>query len=158
MKRSAIKDKNPTNVFLYPLLALIISASCSKTSPLATTNASTSGLTNTISSVGPAGSNNNLIYYASADPDASIGCLGDYYLDISKGLLYGPKTPYGWGAALAMEGATAAQNQVYSGTEVPAPTFGRTGDFYLDTPAFMFFGPKSSTGWGTPMNLQHPGK
>ncbi len=159
MKRNIIMNKSSLNILVLSTLLLTLLASCSKTdSTPVTQTAGTSGLIKTTSSVGPSGPNNNLVYYGTTDPDSEIGCFGDFYLDISKGFLYGPKAGYGWGKGLAMDGATAAENQVYSGTEIPAPTFGKTGDYYLNTMTSMLYGPRKTMNWGTPINLLHPGK
>lgn len=37
-------------------------------------------------------------------PVSSIGRLGDFYVRITSGSFYGPKTPSGWGAALELVG------------------------------------------------------
>jgi len=41
-----------------------------------------------------------------------------------------------------------------NGTVAPASTLGVVGDFYLDTVASVFYGPKTSTGWGAGVNLR----
>jgi hypothetical protein len=38
---------------------------------------------------------------------------------------------------------------ILSGNGAPSTSLGNVGDFYLDMSAFMFYGPKTSGGWGT---------
>ncbi|MGH2649332.1 MAG: hypothetical protein ACRDE8_17260 [Ginsengibacter sp.] len=157
MTRNGATNKSLLQIFISLLLLFGVSASCSKRdSNIDAATISDYGVTNAIASVGPAGPANKLVYYGNSDPDLSIACLGDYYLDISKGLLYGPKTANNWGSALGLKGASAAENKVYSGPENPASNFGITGDYYLNTSNAALYGPKIANGWGKPVNLQNP--
>lgn len=156
MERKATINKSLSNIFISTLLLFVMLISCSKSHSDVTASTGTSGVTKTIASVGPAGSANKLVYYGSEDPDPSITCLGDFYLDVSKGLLYGPKMANGWGNALSLQSASAAENKVYSGAENPETTFGIAGDYYLNTSNATLFGPKITTGWGSPIDLQNP--
>lgn len=157
MERNGATNKSFLRIFISLLLLSTVSTSCSKPhSNIAAATISDSGVTTVIASVGPAGTANKLVYYGNSDPDPSIACLGDYYLDISKGLLYGPKIANSWGSALSLKGASAAENKVYSGPENPASNFGITGDYYLNTSNATLYGPKIANGWGTPIDLQNP--
>src|ERR1700733_13706831 len=51
---------------------------------------------------GPAGQDGSQIYSGNGAPAASLGKIGDYYLDKSNGNLYGPKTANGWGTPLLL--------------------------------------------------------
>lgn len=159
MKRNVIQNKGLLNSFVLKILLIIILASCSKkNNTLATESKGASTISNDVSSVGPAGPHNNLVYYGTNDPDPLVGCLGDYYLDVNKGFLYGPKVTSGWNTFLALNGASAAENKVLSGSSLPTPGIGTTGDYYVNTADFLFYGPKASTGWGNPIDLQNQGK
>lgn len=159
MKRNAIINKSFLKSFVSKLALITILVSCSKkNSPLATETQVATIITNGVASVGPAGPHNNLVFYGSADPDPSIGCLGDYYLDVNKGILYGPKLSNGWGTFVTLGGATAAENKVFSGTNMPESSLGNSGDYYLSITDFFFYGPRTSAGWGNPIDLQHQGK
>src|SRR5579859_1145670 len=150
------------NVTLSSVLAGVLTLailscgiSCGKTGP--------QGQTGAVGPVGPAGNNGSQIYSGSGMPAATLGATGDYYLDLSTGNLYGPKTTGGWGSPLLLKGDTgatgatgAAGSQIYSGTTLPAPTLGNVGDYYLDKTTFMLYGPKTGTGWGVPVLLQGP--
>ena len=46
----------------------------------------------------------NLIYSGTGAPDASLGSIGDYYLDLSTSNLYGAKTAQGWGNPISLRG------------------------------------------------------
>jgi len=60
-----------------------------------------------ISLVGPkgaAGTNGTVIYSGNGVPSASIGVVGDFYIDLSNGVLYGPKTATGWATGISLVG------------------------------------------------------
>ena len=46
----------------------------------------------------------NLIHSGTRAPDASLGSIGDYYLDLSTSNLYGAKTAQGWGNPISLRG------------------------------------------------------
>ena len=46
----------------------------------------------------------NQILSGIGTPDASLGNVGDYYLDKSTGKLYGAKTAQGWGTPISLKG------------------------------------------------------
>lgn len=46
----------------------------------------------------------NLILSGIGAPDASLGNVGDYYLDLSNSYLYGAKTAKGWGLPISLKG------------------------------------------------------
>jgi hypothetical protein len=116
--------------------------------------------------VGPAGASGTVIYSGTTAPDPSVGNAGDFYLDLSTDVLFGPKNASGWGTGFAMKGTTGATgaagaagapgSQVYSGSGVPAATLGKTGDYYLDKTNYVLYGPKVTSGWGLPITLQGP--
>lgn len=45
-------------------------------------------------------------------------------------------------------------NTIHSGTGTPASSLGNIGDFYLDKNTAELYGPKTTTGWPTPINLK----
>jgi|SRR5579871_6102745 len=158
MKRKTITIQGILYTLFFLSSLFIFIASCSKTNNTVITGTSTNAI-KTISSVGPAGPRSSLVYYGNgALQDSTIGCFGDYYLNVSQGLLYGPKSVYSWGTAVSLQGASGAENQVYSGTEIPANSFGNTGDYYLDTKTFILYGPKTSTGWNNSIDLNGSGE
>jgi hypothetical protein len=118
------------------------------------------GATGATGATGTAGSQ---IYSGNGAPAGSLGTNGDYYLDKTNYLLYGPKTAGGWGTPTLLRGAQGAQgpagpagvagSQIYSGTGAPAATLGTVGDYYLDKSNVNFYGPKTANGWGTPISL-----
>jgi hypothetical protein len=99
-----------------------------------------------------------MIYAGTTAPAASLGAVGDYYLNKSNSLLYGPKTASGWGTGSSLKGATGAKgadgNAVLSGTGVPDAGTGVAGDFYLDKTNFDMYGPKDASGWGVATTLK----
>jgi hypothetical protein len=110
--------------------------------------------------VGPAGADGTVIYSGPTAPDAGTGNVGDFYLDLTSDVLYGPKSASGWGSGFSLKGATgatgAAGSQIFNGSGVPASSLGMTGDYYLDKTNFLLYGPKLAAGWGVPITLQGP--
>lgn len=118
--------------------------------------------------IGPAGENGSVIHAGQGAPEAGIGNPGDYYLDTQNSLLYGPKTEENsWGTPIDLKGADGQDgqdgadgqdgedgSQIFSGTTAPTASLGDVGDFYLNTSNFNLYGPKTGSGWGTPINLQ----
>jgi hypothetical protein len=45
-----------------------------------------------------------------------------------------------------------APAQSYNGTTPPDPSLGKSGDYFIDTAAKQIYGPKTNTGWPTPVN------
>ena len=67
----------------------------------------------------------------------------------------GPEGPKGSKGEKGESGADGSQ--ILSGTGAPATTLGKVGDFYFDTSARAIYGPKTATGWGTPIVLSGTG-
>lgn len=57
------------------------------------------------------GANGTQIIAGNTDPSPSLGSIGDFFLDKSKILLYGPKTTDGWGVPLELRGPTGQTGQ-----------------------------------------------
>lgn len=121
---------------------------------------------------GPAGST---ILNGTGAPNLTLGKNGDFYLDVKAANLYGPKTSNGWGSSLNLKGTNGTNGAtgptggqgatgtngtngktILSGTGIPAANLGIIGDYYLDKGTYNFYGPKTTTGWGTPTALQGP--
>ena len=93
-------------------------------------------------------------------PNASLGSVGDYYLDKTTMNLYGAKTREGWGTPISLKGTQGQNGQsgqngskILSGIEAPT-TQGNIGDWYIDTQNKRFYGPKKESGWdGTFISL-----
>jgi hypothetical protein len=67
----------------------------------------------------------------------------------------GPSGPAGTTGATGPTGATGADGtKIFSGAVAPATTVGANGDFYVNTATSDFYGPKTTTDWGTPTNLK----
>lgn len=144
--------------------AITIFASCGKDGAVGPT-----GPTGPQGPVGPAGptgangQNGSVIYSGTTAPASTVGATGDFYIDLSADMLYGPKTSSGWGTGISLKGNTgatgatgAAGSKIYSGSGAPAGATGMTGDYYLDKTNYRLYGPKTSSGWGSPISLQGP--
>lgn len=150
--------KSPLTLILSALLVIVISVSCKKGDIGPTGAQGPQGI------VGPAGAAGTIFFSGTTTPDPNLGKVGDYYIDLATSVLFGPKTTSGWGVGFSMKGDPGAAGQtgaagspgtkIYSGTGAPASSLGIAGDFYLDTVAHTFYGPKLTTGWGLPVALQ----
>ncbi|KQC00182.1 collagen-like protein [Pedobacter sp. Hv1] len=103
---------------------------------------------------GPAGST---VLSGNGTPTSTTGANGDFYLDLTSSLFYGPKTAAGWGTGFAMKGANGAAgtngNKIINGTTIPGATDGSIGDYYLNTTNYLLYGPKIASGWGVGTSL-----
>jgi len=86
---------------------------------------------------GPTGPESVQWLNGSGVPSAGVGRSGDYYLDTTGGVLYGPKASGSWGAGLQLQtgqagptgavGSTGAAGQSITGPSGPAGATGATG-------------------------------
>jgi hypothetical protein len=117
--------------------------------------------------VGPAGEDGSVIHAGTGAPSADTGVNGDYYLNQDTGELYGPKNDDGWGTPISLQGPAGEDgqdgadgqdgkdgSQIHSGTGSPDASLGVVGDYYLDKDSFDLYGPKTDSGWGTPISLK----
>jgi hypothetical protein len=154
-------------LYLFTLISLVfLSVSCNKNNavnPNSTKNAIP--ISSIITSLPTA--SGNVLLVGNVLPLMSVGAVGDFYLDVTNGFIYGPKTSTTWGTGYSLQGPTgttgntgntgAAGSQIYSGTGVPATTLGANGDYYLDKTNLLLYGPKTAAnGWGTPVSLAGP--
>ena len=117
----------------------------------------------------------NQILSGDGAPAASLGAVGDYYLNKTTMELYGPKTTEGWGTAMGLKGTPGDKGKdgtngkdgnngndgangkdgslILSGTTTPTASQGKKGDWYIDTQNKRLYGPKTESGWGTAINL-----
>lgn len=91
---------------------------------------------------GAAGKNGSQILNGTGAPAASLGNTGDYYLDQTNYLLYGPKTASGWGGGLMLKGKDGNQfvntylfNKVTINATYTSSISLYVGDVYLTVPA-----------------------
>lgn len=86
------------------------------------------GATGTTGATGAAGSK---IYSGTGVPASSLAVNGDYYLDVTNYLFYGPKTAGTWGAPISLKGPKGdpgTANVIYSDWITPA-TYTKTTVF-----------------------------
>jgi hypothetical protein len=149
---------------LLAAITMLFAVSCSKDGTVGPKgDTGDEGPMGVVGPAGPAGANGaagSVIYSGTTVPAAGKGAIGDYYLNITTGLLYGPKTASGWGTGLSLKGTTgatgAAGSTTLSGAGSPAATLGKNGDYYLDKRNYLLYGPKTNSKWGTPVNLRGP--
>ena len=116
--------------------------------------------------VGPSGEGGSVMLAGTGEPSQNVGSSGDFYIDLSSGNLYGPKTDSGWGAPLSLTGPPGQDgddgnngedgSQIFAGDGPPPNTIGDEGDYYLDTENYHLYGPKTGSSWGSFLNLQGP--
>ncbi|MGB1040545.1 MAG: tail fiber domain-containing protein [Flavobacteriales bacterium] len=71
--------------------------------------------------------------------------------------LAGPKGDSGARGPQGIAGSTGVNGKtIYNGPTNPSSFLGDTGDFYLNTFTYEFYGPKTALGWGTATNLKGP--
>ncbi|MCL7986824.1 hypothetical protein M8998_02600 [Sphingobacterium sp. lm-10] len=114
------------------------------------------------------GADGTKIYSGSADPTNATGAIGDFYINMNSGLLFGPKAESGWGIGFklkATDGKDGTNGKdgingkdgatVLNGFGVPQDNLGKNGDFYINTETLVLFGPKSADGWGNGISLRN---
>ena len=116
--------------------------------------------------VGPAGNDGSEMYSGESEPEATVGMVGDYYLNTATGMLYGPKVnEENWADTdgFSLMGAAGTNGtdgtKTLSGMGVPSNTIGNTGDFYLDKTSSILYGPavtddEGDTTWGAGLELK----
>lgn len=121
---------------------------------------------------GPAGADGKTILNGTSNPGSGIGNDGDFYLNTSTNLLFGPKAAGAWGSGVSLvgpagaTGATGATGPtgaagtngktILNGTTNPIAGNGVDGDFYLNTTTKQLFGPKTAGTWGSGTSLIGP--
>ena len=74
----------------------------------------------------------NTILSGSTVPAATIGSVGDYYIDLSNVNLYGPKTAEGWGNPVSLRGLQGEKgDNGQDGQNAPIPHIGDDGYWYI---------------------------
>jgi hypothetical protein len=96
-----------------------------------------------------------------APVDKGTGKDGDFYLNTSTQILYGPRTDGLWGVGVPLMGKDGLQGQpgsaLLNGGIDPVFDVGVSGDFFLNTATMTIFGPKSSrSGWGQGAKIVGP--
>jgi hypothetical protein len=156
--------KKVTYLLQLLAVAMLFLVSCGKDGAIGPQGPT--GAQGAVGPAGPAGANGqpgSVIYSGTTMPAATTGAIGDFYLNISTGLLYGPKTTTGWGMGFSLIGpagaagaAGIAGNTIRNGIGTPSVTLGNIGDYYLDKTDYMLYGPKTILGWGMGLSLQGP--
>ena len=77
-------------------------------------------------------------------PGAGLGSNGNYYLDTTGNVIYGPKAGGAWPGGITLGGSGT---QLRYGAGAPGGGLGINGDFYIDTVALLIYGPKAGGVW-----------
>ena len=110
------------------------------------------GATGASGAQGQAGTNGAAVLNGTSAPTSSVGTDGDFYLDTTSEVLYGPKAAGTWpatGISLVGPPGTNGTNgtAILNGTSAPTASVGTDGDFYLDTTSEVLYGPKAAGAW-----------
>jgi len=160
--QASCMKKNSYTRLVLTVIMLIIIASCGKEGAIGPQGAAGPlGATGAQGPKGDSGKDGTKFYSGNAAPSATIGVNGDFYINLSASVLYGPKTDAGWGNGISLKGANGAAGangtngtKIYSGTTPPAASVGVDGDFYFDLGAARLYGPKTAAGWGSGVSLR----
>lgn len=158
----------PLSGYLCLFAFIFLFSACSKTGPKGATGpAGPAGPQGASGAQGVAGPTGSQILNGTSAPGATLGNVGDFYIDFQTDSLYGPKTPSGWGTAISLigtPGAAGAQGaqgargdtgaQILSDTVPPLSSMGNLGDFYFDRTNDSLYGPKNSNGWTFGVSLR----
>ena len=125
------------------------------------------GVAGTAGTPGTNGSNGYSVLNGTVAPTTQ-GVNGDFYINTSINLIYGPKTAGAWGSGTSLVGPQGAAGtagtpgtngsngySVLNGTVAPT-TQGVNGDFYINTATNLIYGPKTAGAWGSGTSLVGP--
>ena len=98
---------------------------------------------------------------STAPVDFQTGHDGDFYIDNTLRMIYGPRLAGVWGTGISMVGQIGPIGKtgtaLISGLSAPDSQTGIVGDFYLDLTSRMMYGPKSErAGWGIGFPITGP--
>lgn len=119
------------------------------------------------------GTPGTLIYSGTQSPPSNAtGVIGDFYINTSTSVLYGPRDSGGWGSGVQLKGQAGTNGvngedgtsgtKIHTGSVTPTPATpsnSAVGDFYLRTSDYTLYGPKTSNvsdPWGTSVSLIGP--
>ncbi|MDO6745606.1 hypothetical protein Q4553_13645, partial [Tenacibaculum soleae] len=105
-----------------------------------------------VSLVGAVGASGKTILNGNVIPTTE-GVDGDFYVNTSTNMFYGPKASGSWGVGVSLVGAVGASGKTILNGNVIPTTEGVDGDFYVNTSTNMFYGPKASGLWGVGVSL-----
>ena len=104
------------------------------------TSAGDRRVTYILGTIGPAVST---ILNGSGAPSDSVGANGDFYIDTTADVIYGPKSSGAWGSPTSIIGPDGIDgNTILSGSGAPSNSLGVAGDYYQRTDTAQLYGPK----------------
>lgn len=102
---------------------------------------------------GANGKDGNTILYGKGKPLATLGKIGDFYLDEDTKNLYGPKSDKGWGNPASLKGKDGTNgidgkngSKILKGNTLPSKDLGNEGDWYIDVANKKIYY-KNTNGW-----------
>lgn len=162
---------NCKSIFYLLALTVVTFSSCEKEA----------GIKGEPGEQGSPGVNGSAILSGTGAPASTLGKDGDYYIDNSTSVFYGPKTGSSWNTSVNLRGEDGSNGQngqngsngaqgpsgstgpagsngstILNGTAAPALSVGNIGDYYINTATADFYGPKTISSWGTSISLKGP--
>jgi hypothetical protein len=106
----------------------------------------------------PVSANGVLMFTGTLYPGVGVGSVGDYFINVSDNVLYGPRADSGWGKGDTLNGTTGvasgAVSNLFIDAGAPPLGLGDVGDFYMDPTGRLLYGPKTSSSWGNAVYIQ----
>lgn len=111
---------------------------------------------------GADGEDGNTILYGAVDPTTE-GIDGNFYINTTTTVLFGPKAGGVWPTGVPLIGADGADgvdgadgNTILYGIGAPTNGDGNNGDFWIDTAANFIYGPKDNDMWPAGTSIVGP--
>jgi hypothetical protein len=107
--------------------------------------------------IGPQGVPGNTVLYGPTDPSSVMGIDGNFYINTTTHMMFGPKSGGAWPAGVSLIGPQGIPgNTLLYGAGPPAAGTGVDGNFYIDTTAHFLYGPKAAGAWPAGTSLVGP--
>lgn len=123
-------------------------------------NNGTNGTNGTNGLAGANGAAGNTILFGSGAPSNGLGTNGNFYIDTTAHVMYGPKASEIWPAGFSLVGPSGSSGldgrTIITGVGVPGVGIGNNGDLYLDTSTYLLYAPKASGTWPAGVSLTGP--
>lgn len=103
---------------------------------------------------GPKGTAGLSILSGVGAPPSDLGREGEFFVDTTGWRLYGPKSEAGWGAGVSLVGPSGDDGMtILNGAGAPTSGDGVDGDFWIQHPAWVIYGPKAAGIWPSGVSL-----
>jgi hypothetical protein len=104
--------------------------------------------------IGGAGADGKSLRSGAGTPSNGLGADGDFYIDTTNVLIFGPKASGAWPAGVSIVGPSG--RTILNGSGAPSNGSGANGDYYIDNTAHAIYGPKAAGVWPGAVSLIGP--